>query len=648
MAQADQEGDIDQEFRDVCAQSGRPLYRRLLDIQQIVYDSKDKQIIWRFVDSCSESRRNLADGRIRLNLLPPVGDYIAVSCPWEPDSEPKNSANEKYCVENAFHRTEKVHDIVLDRVLRFAESKGCPFWIDKLCVDQKKGSKEKRIAIQSMDLVYMQSHTTLGLLFVRLDRKGQVERLEHLLRGHYAPQTDEHYGDVGYYLDADHQEAITVLNLIDLILSDKWWERAWIFQEDHLSGLRMLLLIQSSQYHGESELLGDLPGELQVRAANFRFEVTVFCIAVLQQPYISDSNRDRCHRILRRAGKYNILCTQEPFAKDFQAMSPVIFRDTGRREAKHIWDKIAIASNCCEYTKRLDLQELLLQRHKDARSMSVAILAVYVLNGEILRHDRPSTGPDDGDVFDFLLHNTLGIEPPLDGEKALTFKKHCRLPDVVLSPHGIHTKGIIWKLSGAFPVWVASVNFTAEDMSHQRTNGIGPFYAFEKQGRACFLHDRDLAALEALASWLNRSSYECLAKRFTRFIEDVATTGFSEDWTYHHVRSIMAISIAQAIRKQEQLRLACVYREGRYSPYTAIFIAHDDSINEEYFALTSWRMAGAVGTGDTLLTSLEVELLGYPEGFPVIRPKRWLNGVCFCREEDTRDLMIPWPMTMTA
>jgi Heterokaryon incompatibility protein (HET) len=87
-------------------------------------------------------------------------------------------------------------------------------------------------AIQSMDVIYKQSTLSLGLLFVRIDSKEQVERFHDLMFGTCVTEWQNGSGKDGYSLHVSLQKARKVLDLLDLIIKDTWWERAWIFQEE--------------------------------------------------------------------------------------------------------------------------------------------------------------------------------------------------------------------------------------------------------------------------------------------------------------------------------------------------------------------------------------------------------------------------------
>ena len=546
-------------------------------------------------------------------------------------------------------------DVVLDRVTKFAANKGYPFWIDKLCIDQREGSDEKEIAIQSMDLIYKQSKISLGLLFVRLDEEKQVKRLHALLDGSYATREEDKRGNVKYILTNAIKEARVVLSIIELIVKDSWWDRAWIFQEEYLSQLRMRLLIRSSVYYGrnQSNYFGDIPGELQVVATDFRTEATTLCLAVCEHPQVSADDKHRCAEVLKRAGKYTILLTQEGtlLGKTLKAMSPVIFRDIGNRGISDEWDILPIASNTCDYSERLDTRKLQVRQQEHEKSLSLAILTTYILNGEILRHDSTQDKCFDSSVFDFLERNTMRVYPPLDKEKGLTFIKHCRFSNIILSRHGMETEGVIWKLKRAIRISPSFVGGTTSYWLRKKTQKYGPQ---KSSGFRYHLSDSEITALWRLVGWLRYDEeklYEHLAERLCNFLKNIAQEGFDDDWTYRHVMSIMATNVARAIQENKQLRLGCIDRSSR-SPYSAIFVEDATDFDDECYIFTSWTCVEEIVKGDLLATScakyasLETALSKPNNCLPTITPKRWINGLCFFSNSDAQKVVIPWPRSL--
>ena len=631
--------DIDKDIGNVRAQSDKPVYLRILDIKRRGYSPRGKTLEIR----CVQKRRKRTYGQyqrdeaIELHYIEPRNNYIAVSCPWElPISD--NVTTGKYRIDP--YKDMEIfdpQDAVLDRVMNFVkydeESSGMPFWIDKLCIDQRDGSDEKEIAIQSMDLIYKQSTLSLGLLFVRIGSKEQIERLRDLMRGncivkgHIGQEKDE------YSLKISRKEAREVLDVLYLIIEDPWWERAWIFQEEYLSGDHMRLLIRSSQarYQSSSKLFGNVPGELKLSAVKFREKSTRFCLAFREQSGISEEEKSRCAEILKRAGKYNILLLQQTAGSTLKGMSPTIFEDIGQRNTKFPLDKLVIAANSCGYSERLNTRIL----RKEKESLSLAILTIFILNGEILRHDSNAGKHLDGNIFEFLKNNTMDIEPPLE-EKQLTFIKLCRFPNVALLRAGITTEGIIWKLGKTINTddfcWTPQEEFDSP--------------------RSC---KNSITSLDRETLWLLYKKIKMdkeLAESLSTFLKNTPER-FVKNWTWKHIMHMMARSVARAIKGGKQLQLGSVYRCDGYSPYTAIFVRENASQPDNgCFAFTSWTCAEEVTEGNLMessgskYASLEVDYHYSVAEPPKIVPQRWINGLCFFSNSDANGVIIPWPKSI--
>lgn len=633
--------DIDWGFRDVCAQSDKPVYPRILDIQRKGYSSAGKTLKRRCVEISRKRgyerfHTDDVDGAIELRYVQSRNGYIAVSCPCRLPI-PDDTVTGKYYIEPDWNMKEIIlpQDAVLDRVTNFVkydeESEGLPFWIDKLGIDQLEGSDEMEIAIQSMDLIYKQSTLSLGLLFVRIDSKEQIERLHDLMSGICVTESQNDQGKIEYSLAISLEKAREVLDVLDLVIKDTWWERAWIFQEEYLSGLRMRLLIRSSQsrYLRSTMGFGNIPGELEVGAVDFRKEATRFCLAFRQRTRISEEEKSLCAEILKKAGKYNILFPRNTVGRTLKAMSPTIFEDIRLRNVSRTPDLLAIAANSCDYSERLNTKKL----QEEEESLSLAILTMYILNGEILRHDSTAREHSVSNIFEFLKHNTLDIEPPLE-EKGLTFIKHCRFPNVALSRAGIETEGIIWKLGKKIDT--RHFSWTPQKEINSRR--------LERE------------ALWLLADWLldgEDKTYKVLAGSLIDFLEKIEPEGYVEDWTWRHIMHTMAISVARAIQGRKQLQLGSVYCGEEYSPYTAIFVRdRTDRRGNECFAFTSWACAKEVTKGNLLesscskYASLEVDYHHSMVEPLRIVPQRWINGLCFFSNTDANEVIVPWPKSI--
>ena len=180
-------------------------------------------------------------------------NYIAISCPWYLPGHDTVSGRYVFVPEQP-PGVKMPPDIVLDRILNFKVSNPdylhTPFWIDKICINQD-ATDEKEIAVHSMDLVYQYSGRevvtdglerrvgcSLGLLFVEIKTVVELTILRRLLDSKIAENIDNEPR-----LLVSIEEAVSILDLIEMILSDNWWRRAWIFQEEFLASRHMILLL---------------------------------------------------------------------------------------------------------------------------------------------------------------------------------------------------------------------------------------------------------------------------------------------------------------------------------------------------------------------------------------------------------------------
>ena len=170
-------------------------------------------------------------------------NYVTVSYPWDV----QDHAIGKYEIRTANGRDgtpSKVQDAIWDRVISYAKYYGVRLiWIDKECVPQEH-CDEKEIAMQSMDLVYSFSQHPLGLLFTPIGSQKDLELLRRLLCGELAKESEVRQYPV--LISISYKRNTRVLRLLAKITSDKWWDRAWIFQEEYSSSTRMRLLIPYS------------------------------------------------------------------------------------------------------------------------------------------------------------------------------------------------------------------------------------------------------------------------------------------------------------------------------------------------------------------------------------------------------------------
>lgn len=587
-------------------------------------------------------------------------EYIAVSCPWYVPGHGTVSGRYRFAPEQPSGVIMPPDDI-LNRILNFklcnSDYVSTPFWVDKICINQE-ANDEKEIAVHSMDLVYQYSGRkvvtdgnvrfvgcSLGLLFVEIETIDQLTMLRKLLDSKFANNVDNESK-----LLVPVEEAMAVLDLIEFVLSDNWWHRAWIFQEEFLASKHMVLLLpctldRTGLYETDEDgvdLFGKTRGEVEVRPLNFRTEVTVFCLALCQQ--VDEAGQDRCNQILQNARRYTFLYrskyTPGP-GSIVKAMSPAIFEDISVRGITVPSDTLAIAANCCRYVQRLNSQDLNLRK----ASLSIAILTLFVLNGEILRHDIPQDAILDQTVFQLLSRVKLVIQPPVPAGE-LIFIKMCRLPAVRMKPEGLMVKGVLSRLDKKIKVKVQESDrdlyFKTNDVTLTNT-----------------LNDAEMRLLRALIANLKtmKEGGDALHTKLREFLDAQAAekkAGRSAQyWSLQHISVMMAKAICRAIAEGRVLWLSRVHVPRRWTPWLGIFIPDDpfDISGVVSFAFTAreteneMKDRGAkLARRNAWVTSLEVRINAAAEQ---IVPKRWINGINFFNNrEHPRNLLMPWPKWM--
>lgn len=552
--------------------------------------------------------------------------YVAVSYTSEPSELESNAAGGYHILDapqSGPATPTKVRDCVLSRATKYAEHHGVDrIWIDDECVN-RDNANEHEIAMQSMDLIYSFSRHPVGLLTTPIQSPRCLDLLQKLLRSDFV----EPGGDREFFDEMSAKIASEVVHLLYDITSDKWWTRAWIFQEDYRSSVKMTLLIpldpSITQARGK---WCSIPGELQVNSANFHEQSTLFCLAFLRKTGEEwQGGRNKCRDILNRAKKYSVLFEHgdlagHGFAR--KAMSPSIFKDIGSREISVASDLLAIAANCCNYSVRLDTKSL----GDTSCSLSISVLALYLLNGEIIMNHKNDEGLLSKNIFDYLQQLALDdIDPPVE-DKKLTFIKSCRLVDVRLSPGGIVTSGRLWRLHKA----IDTGQFTSKtQLERESFNGLNKYQRSQ---------------LRRLAEELRLQDYDTLANDIDDYLHEDAV-----DLSYpsKQYKDLMAELVVEAIKTHKTIHLGCLVG---HNLYRGIFVTND-ALETPSYAFTAWSRAGSGGKAldeiqaERLLdkiVSLEVDVEDL-EGSPRLKTKRWINGLCFFDGDPARDVVFSYP-----
>ena len=526
----------------------------------------------------------------------------------------------------------KVRDRVFQRAMSYANHHRVKFiWIDNECIN-RDDKKEHEMAMQSMDLIYSFSKYPVGLLTKPIKTAEQLDLLQSLLHSDFVEYSGGPDPPV-LVPGMSVRKASKIVDLLDYITSDKWWTRAWIFQEDYRSTMKMTLLIPRSPLLSGIQMndgLCSIPGELQVKSVVFHEQSTLFCLAFLQEAGEEwQGGHTKCEDILAKAGKYNLLYQHGYLGGQGsarKAMSPFIFTNIGNRDISVASDLLAIAANCCNYSIRLNTEELKATSH----SLSMSILALYLLNGEIIMNDRHDENLLKRDIFSYLRQLALdNFDPPVK-DKELTFIKRCRFVDVRLTPDGIVTSGRLWKLHKA----IDTDAFTSQRRPERETpNGLNKY-------------QRSL--LRQLCVELQLQGYKTLAEDLDKYLNDDIDGKWSPEKSY---MDLMAEQIVEAIKQRMTIHLGCLV--GR-NPYRGIFVT-DRALETPTYVFTAWSRAGSRGkTSDTMqaerfqdkIVSLAVDATDLGRALPRLKTRTWINGLCFF-EGEPRDVVFTYPKSLT-
>jgi hypothetical protein len=506
----------------------------------------------------------------------------------------------------------KVRDEILARTINYACHKGVQhFWIDGECVPQWP-CPEKDIAINSMDLVYSRSKYPLGLLAVILENQEEVDTLQDLMEG--ALINWKHNLEYPQLSDASSNGANSPgFQLLRRLCRDRWWSRAWIFQEEYLASTRMHLLIRHRAGLRSKKKFRSPGEEICIEAASFRTQATLYLLACKQQPN-SNRNKKKIASMLKTFGKYKLLYHTQHDMRT-RSMSSRIVVDIQRRNIEHPFDRLPIIANACDYAIRLE------NMASKGYSLQSCCLALSLLNGEILRNPRLiKRSPADMWISDLVQHVFFNKFDPPVRKNPLTYLKKCRLTEVSLDPNGISTKGHIWILKNTI-----KANLSSEFRTRTREGRNTDSREFQTH--------RLLVLLDALRSQGRKC--QVLVDGLERCFDDDA-----KDTTLNAVRKhnrSMLGPIIDAIYKSQSLRLG-------YLPGTAhasgIFSGVPPNITKVF---TSWRVGpGVDGKERESHVSLGVHAKLH-NGKWMLETARWINGLAFAGEHEQLSVTFRWP-----
>ncbi|PNP76685.1 hypothetical protein FNYG_10104 [Fusarium nygamai] len=559
--------------------------------------------------------------------------YVALSYTWKSSPEEVGVPHGGYLVEDLRSgnpEPSSVRDTVFSRIGRYMDHVNCKYlWIDKHCILQEEG-EEKETGMQAMDRVYSLSKHPAALLSLTIDTSDQLQLLAEILSGAFAVKQSS-----GYVLSSA-ERAMDALRLLHSITSDLWFTRGWTYQENYRANMKMTLLIAhpaTLNHVKAAHLFGALDGELLISSASLYEQATKLCLAFSNHkpppPWLAT--------VRSRAKRYTILLADDEDSAPV-SMSPSIIADIMSRNLEREWDRVVIIANCCQYTHRLNSTQL----QSDKHSLSLSILALVLMNGEILsNHPRNKLEAETMTITEFLhKHFFYGLDCPWENAK-LTFNKGCRFANVVLTEEGVQTKGYIWRLDDEITT-------------------AGFYRYIQPRGKKRYRQPAK-RPLEWLAEEL-AYEYPILSDRLDEILDLEEHSSAAEEWLLS-----MVDKVEEAIVQGRPLCTATLLGPGPLG--VAVFIQLEDSddessgtgsemsldLDEHCYVFTSFQRAQTDRGGFDLNdldkhVSLEVD---YDPGngdvlVPRLYTKRWIHGLCFhhgCRKQP---VVFPWPSSLSS
>ncbi|KAK6431493.1 hypothetical protein LTR95_012347, partial [Oleoguttula sp. CCFEE 5521] len=345
---------------------------------------------------------------------PETGKYVAVSYCWDPTPGLESNQAGEYSIKDArgsHFRYSKARDNVLTRTIRYARCKNVSrLWIDGECIPQVE-SEEKRTALDSMDLVYSRSKYPVGLLATFIETQDEANILQDLLDGEFSNQSN--VDDYPILTHPRHSKiSIAVFNLLERLHGDRWWTRAWIFQEEYLSSTAMHILARCRPGIAIERKFGILRGEICFNAAKFREQATLFLLAFKRgnQP----KQLRKCAKMLKRFGKYSVLYHFQHGTRR-KAMSPRIIADVQPKGLRDEYDRLPILAKSCNYGIRMSPPRQAIGGY----IFGLWLLAMYLLNGKLLRRPRDvEKVPTEMDVCNHLQYISFDhFDPPVQAKQ---------------------------------------------------------------------------------------------------------------------------------------------------------------------------------------------------------------------------------------
>ncbi|CAN9428902.1 unnamed protein product [Alternaria sp. RS040] len=321
---------------------------------------------WSTDENCSEYALTLPGD------LPPGQEYISVSYTWAhsqeidasipiPDYRIKDQA-----IPDAPFRSINCPTMVFHRAWCFARARKIPYiWIDQECIYQDN-AEDKQRHLQAMDRIYNRSKWTVAVLSTEIPDT-MLSALA--LHSHYGNQ--EHSSkprfenwpdgvDISPLYDGFNQNSAKILSSI---LSDRWFTRAWTFQERRCASACVLLAPVGNKSDAAAHLSLDWIGN------DIGFSFHTVCTMMSLRPSGSHGIVE-VDRLLTEA-YFSVEDTSEPL------VYWLLFTSMEMCDNLICSDRLTIYANVCSFRFKLNSTIL-----NDAKySYSTCMLALLMVNG---------------------------------------------------------------------------------------------------------------------------------------------------------------------------------------------------------------------------------------------------------------------------
>ncbi|EWZ33551.1 hypothetical protein BFJ63_vAg13190 [Fusarium oxysporum f. sp. narcissi] len=586
-------------------------------------------------------------------------NFIALSYTWDAsEHETQNPRKEGHKIETRDGQEawrSSVRNSVLERITKYMQCHDVPLlWIDRHSIPQKKCKqsscthtecRQKRHALDAMDRVYSLSDHPVALLGRPIQDEDEMRTLSSILKGALVKY---HEGGFALSKGAEYNQARKMLCLIYEITRDKWWTRAWTFQENYRAGLKMTLLIHHSGdfedtkrsiLSGRKPMFGVVPGELSVQSARFSESATKFCLGFRRHHFLTSEDEEMIDHILATAGKYTILLSPS------SSMSGTIVSDVRKRGVTEPWDCLAIIANCCQYATRLNSTRL----QDSGVNLDLAILALRLVNGEVLKNDEPPVSEHEPMVEQI---NNLFFDDfrAPEGARRLTFNKSCRFVDVNFTKTGIVTRGHLWKLDDTLQAPRSSPR-----LSQPSQKGDQQLSEYDRT--------RLRQLVELVKAKKGRKDAE-IVEDMTDFLEEDAFVVDEDESFSLRYRRLMAKEVVRAMDADQPLTLGYLCDpSGEATTARAIFIRNrnldeseelfsqqEDDLTHVFTSLWSEDQPDEEYLANDLdhHVSLGVWLSDDEHNGPLrLYTKEWVLGLCFFVGAPTYEVVFPWPRPLS-